>query len=117
MRVQSAAAASVTVVGAVLVTGGATGDHAAGYRIGLALFLVGLVWLIDVRNQKSSKVLMAHQVAVARMSARERQQYAELGWKAAALDALDGEERGGKAEIVRFPGARRHVDVRRNDSA
>ncbi|MGW2742323.1 hypothetical protein [Streptomyces sp. NPDC001450] len=72
-----------------------------------------------VTSRVNAKEIMAHQARVARLSAQERQAYAEMGWKAARLDALTEETPAvaGEAEIVNLPHARHTPNMRRNGSA
>ncbi|MEV8394778.1 MULTISPECIES: hypothetical protein [unclassified Streptomyces] len=115
---QESAALAIAVVGTALVTYGTVVDHLAMYRAGLASLLVGLIALADARNAHAERRLIMHQEAVARLTARERQQYAEMGWKAARLDALEGNTGADEnADIVRFPGTRTHSEMRKDGSA
>ncbi|MFJ6590232.1 hypothetical protein ACIQPP_05310 [Streptomyces violaceusniger] len=111
---------TITVVGAALVTHAILVDHVGTWRAGLATLIVGVGGLVDARNRCYTEALIAHQAEVAKLTVRERWRYAEMGWKAARLDALEGEAgtpEEGDAQILKLPRARSASEARKNGSA
>ncbi|MFF7171142.1 hypothetical protein [Streptomyces pseudovenezuelae] len=74
---------------------------------------------LHLTSRQNAQRVMAHQEQVARSAAQERQRYAEMGYKAARLDALSNETplMAGDADIVNLPHARLSHQMRRNGSA
>lgn len=108
------------IVGIVFAVHGTITDRATTYRTGLVALVVGLAVTIDARGRRNTQRLMEHQTRTAALTMRERQQYAEMGWKAAKLDALNDEytpEIAGGAQIVDLPSARSSSEARRKGSA
>lgn len=94
----------IAAVGAVLVIGSAIADHAALGRIGFVPLLCGLAGAISARAHDDNNRMMALQTQLAHLSARERQRYTELGWRAAEIDRRDAAERAEpQGDVVQFP--------------
>lgn len=104
-----------TVLGTVLAAHGAVTDTAVTYRLGMLVVLLGVAGVLDARIGAKTRRLIEHQISVAKIGAQERQQWAEMGWKAAELSAAPAQsDRGGK--IVDMPTRRAH-EMRRDGSA
>lgn len=122
MRGQRAALvgfAAGAVVGIVLAIHGTIMDRATTYRTGLVALLVGAAGVLDVRSRLNTQRLVEHQARLTEVSMQDRQRYAEMGWKAAKLDAMNGEfaENVDGAQILNLPSSRSSHDMRRNGSA
>lgn len=122
MRVQRAAIvlASVSVVvGIAFAVHGTATDRATTYRTGIVALLVGFVGMVEVRQRLHVQRLMEHQTRTATLATQERQRYAELGWKAAKIDALNEEtpKFAGDAQVVNLPVARSASGAREKGSA
>lgn len=122
MRGQRAAivlASASVVVGAAFALHGTATDRATTFRTGLVALLVGLVGVADARQRLNVQRLMEHQTRTATLAMQERQRYAELGWKAAKIDALSEEtpEFAGDAQVVNLPVARSASSARKKGSA
>ncbi|MFE9810654.1 hypothetical protein [Streptomyces sp. NPDC005548] len=74
---------------------------------------------VELSGRANLQTLMCHQEHVAHVSKVEKQRYAEMGWKAARLDAANDfpPEMVGDADIVNLPRARHFHSVRRDGSA
>lgn len=123
MRGQRAALvgfAAGAVVGIVLTIHGTVMDRATTYRTGLVALLVGAAGVLDVRSRLNTQRLVEHQARLTEVAMQDRQRYAEMGWKAAKLDAMNnGEfsENVDGAQILNLPSSRSSHDMRRNGSA
>lgn len=122
MRGQRAALAGFAagaIVGIVLAIHGTVTDRAATYRPGLVVLLVGVAGVLDARSRLNTQRLVEHQARLTEVSMQDRQRYAEMGWKAAKLDAMNGEstENADGAQILNLPPSRSSHDLRRNGSA
>lgn len=118
-RAAAVLAIATTTVGVVLVAHGTLYETATLYRVGLAVLVIGLAWVLDRRSHRNMQRLMDHQARVARLAVHERQQYAEMGWRAARLEISGNKPvETGDAKIVDLPAARSAVPrVRKNGSA
>ncbi|WP_406337325.1 hypothetical protein [Streptomyces sp. NBC_00649] len=119
-QVTGAAGLSFSVVGAGLIAHSAAADNVATWRTGLAALIIGLIALIDARSTRNRERLLAHQVKVAELTVRERWRYAEMGWKAARLDALEGkteEPDAADAQVYALPAACPRPEARSGGSA
>jgi hypothetical protein len=107
------------IVGIVFAVHGTITERATTYRTGTIALLVGLGVAVDARSRLNTQRLMEHQSRTAALTMRERQQYAEMGYKAARLDALseDAPPIAGDAQIVNLPFARSSSDARKKGSA
>lgn len=111
-------AKACAIVGIALALHGMITDRQLVYRGGMLALLASAAVAILVTSRVNTQEIMAHQARVARLTVRERQAYAEMGWKASRLDALTKETPEGEgAEILDLPGARHPADMRRNGSA
>jgi hypothetical protein len=112
-------AKAFAVVGIVFALHGTVTDRAATYRIGMITMVAAAAASLHLTSRHTAQEIMAQQVHVARLTVQERQAYAEMGYKAARLDALSNEipERAGDAEIVSLPHARDAHQMRRDGSA
>lgn len=115
-RTIGAILAGVTTAGGVLTAHGTLSDTAMTYRAGFAALLIGLAGLVLHRQHCYVHRLMEHQAKLAVLSAQERQQYAEMGWRAAQLDASGGDVIG-SAQVVHLPSTRPSAAHRQNGSA
>ncbi|MEU0675420.1 hypothetical protein ABZ330_21515 [Streptomyces sp. NPDC006172] len=112
-------AKACAVVGIVLALHGAIADRSTTWRAGLLTLVSSIGVSIHLTSRYNTQKLMEHQAQTARLTARERQQYAQMGWNAHAIDALTEEpsETAGDAEVIRLPHARNNPQMRRNGSA
>lgn len=114
-------AGSVVAVGAALVVASAITEHTGQFRIGLVLLLCGLTGVLCARGSSDTSRLIAHQAAASRLTARERQEYVELGWRAKEIDAASMQlrpvESETEAEVVAMPIQRPEPLARRDGSA
>lgn len=110
-----AAYATCAVVGTALAVQGTFTDSPRAYRAGFLILLLALAGVIDTRNRINTQRLVEHATDVGRLSLRERQSFAEMGWKAALLSVEEPTATGG-AEIHEFPSAR-PPRMRRDGSA
>lgn len=79
-------------------------DTAITYRAGMAALLVGLSALIVMCAHRNTLRLMAHCDRLAQTDAQTRQQYAEMGWRAARADASrPPHDPGQGAQILTLP--------------
>ena len=116
----SVAAAMITAVGAALITHATIADNVETWRTGLATLVIGVAGVLVDRSCRNTRKLLAHQAEVARLSVAERWRYAEMGRKAARLDAIEGEEEppeAGDAQVVNLHGACPSSVMRKNGSA
>lgn len=112
-------AKACVIVGITLAAHGTITDQAATFRCGMLILLLSTAAALHMTSRANAREVMAHQVRVARLTAQERQQYTEIGWKAARLDALaeDAPTAAGDADVVRLPRARTAHQMRRDGSA
>ncbi|MYT22792.1 hypothetical protein GTW69_21285 [Streptomyces sp. SID7760] len=97
-------AVAIAAVGAVLVLASALTEESALFRIGLVPLLCGLAGAVSARNHQDNVRLLAFQAQAARLTARERQRYTELGWRAAEINTRTAAEQAEPAgDIVPFP--------------
>ncbi|MFF9088593.1 hypothetical protein ACF1BE_19615 [Streptomyces sp. NPDC014991] len=103
----------------MLALHGIIADRAATFRVGTLALISSAALHLHMTSRLNTHAVMAHQATLARMSMRERQQYAEMGYKARCFEALteDAPETTGAADIVRLPVARHAPQMRRNGSA
>ncbi|GAA3374645.1 hypothetical protein GCM10017750_08890 [Streptomyces racemochromogenes] len=97
-------AVSIAAVGAALVLTSALNDHSGLFRAGLVPLLCGLAGAISARSHHDNVKLLAFQAQAACLTARERQRYTELGWRAAEINmrnTAEPEEPAG--DVVPFP--------------
>lgn len=85
----------------------------------MIVMVVSAAVSLHLTSRHSTQQIMAHQAQVSRLSVQERQAYAQMGYKAARLDALtnDMPETAGDAEVVTLPHARHSHQMRRDGSA
>ncbi|MFD0078177.1 hypothetical protein ACFVIY_37750 [Streptomyces sp. NPDC127166] len=108
----------LAAVGAALVIASTFTDHTGQWRIGLVLLLCGLTGVLCARASADTARLIAHQAAAARLTARERQKYVELGWRAKEIDtATTPQLQSVDAEVVAMPTQRPAPYVTRDGSA
>jgi hypothetical protein len=105
------------IVGIAFALHGTITDRASTYRIGMLTLFLSIGACLHLTSRYNTERLMVHQARVARLTAHERQQYTEMGWKAARLDADEEPPMLGDAEIVNLPRARNSPQIRRNGSA
>ncbi|MBC2864427.1 hypothetical protein [Streptomyces mexicanus] len=103
-------------MGLVLALHGAIAGRTMTYRLGLVILLVGLAGVVETRIRINTHRLIAHQVDIARITAQERQSFAEMGWKACLLSMKSERPNAAGADIVELP-ARRTSEMRRDGSA
>lgn len=96
------------IVGITLALHGTLADCVFTFRTGMLIILVSAAVYLQMTSRANAREVMAHQARLARLSLQERQQYTEMGWKAARLDALtdDAPRAAGDADVVRLPRAR-----------
>lgn len=105
-------------VGAVLITASTFTNHTGQWRLGLVVLLCGLTGVLCARASADTQRLIAHQTAAARLTARERQEYMELGWRAKEIDAATTPQlQSVEADIVPMPAQRPAPYVTRDGSA
>ncbi|MFJ7067548.1 hypothetical protein [Streptomyces sp. NPDC101115] len=106
-------------VGAALVVASTLTEHTGQFRIGLVLMLCGLTGVLCARSAADTERLIAHQTSAARLSARERQEYVELGWRAKEIDVASTQLQPveSDAEVVHMPLQRPDSYARRDGSA
>ncbi|MCX4615753.1 hypothetical protein [Streptomyces mirabilis] len=113
------------VVGITLAAHGIVTDFPGTYRTGFVLLVIGLAGFRDARLrtlterlvEDATERVVEHATNVGRLSLRERQSFAEMGYKAALLSVDQKPPAAGGAEIHEFPAARRDSEMRRNGSA
>jgi hypothetical protein len=105
------------VVGIALAVHGTITDHAVTYRAGVVVLLLGLAGIIDARSRINTERLVEHATEVGRLSLRERQSFAEMGFKAALLSVDRKPAPTGGAEIHQFPSDRRAPHGMRRDGS
>lgn len=112
-------AKACAVVGIVCALHGTVTDRAAIYRIGMITMVASAAASLHFTARHNTQKIMAHQAHAARLPVQERQAYAEMGYKAARLDALSNEipETAGDAEVFNLPRARHSHSMRRDGSA
>ncbi|MFF1483078.1 hypothetical protein ACIGZH_01955 [Streptomyces sp. NPDC058319] len=110
-------ATACVIVGITLALYGTIADRTPAFRVGVLTLLVSSAVALHLTSRANAAAVMAHQTQVARLTVQERQQYAEMGWKAARLDALTGQapEIEGGAEVVILP--RTHSPQMRRDGS
>ncbi|MFE5658314.1 hypothetical protein ACFQ9H_19255 [Streptomyces sp. NPDC056517] len=86
-KVEIVLAGTAAAVGAAMVAASAFTGHTGQFRIGLVVLLCGLTGVLCARASADTARLIAHQTAAARLTARERQEYVEMGWRAKEIDA------------------------------
>ncbi|WP_327162051.1 hypothetical protein [Streptomyces zaomyceticus] len=105
-------------VGAVLIAASTVTNHTGQFRLGLVAMLCGLTGVLCARASADTQRLIAHQSAAARLTARERQEYVEMGWRAKEIDAATTPQlQSVEAEIVQMPLQRPTSYVTRDGSA
>ncbi|WP_399142258.1 hypothetical protein Q3A86_32985 [Streptomyces sp. NBUA17] len=112
-------AKACAIVGIALAAFGIIADRTTEFRSGMLILLVSSAAAVQLTQREHLRQAMAHTARVARLTARERQQWAEYGWRAAQIDALteDTPETAGGAEVVGLPHPRHTPQMRRNGSA
>ncbi|NJP71942.1 hypothetical protein [Streptomyces sp. C1-2] len=112
-------AKACVIVGIALAIHGVLADSALTFRPGILITLLSALAHLHMTSRANTREVMAHRAHLARMSAQERQQYTEIGWRAALLDALteDAPTAADDAEIVHLPRARTTPQMRRDGSA
>lgn len=107
------------VVGIALALHGILSDRAMTYRVGMLTLVTSIGVTLQLTSRAAVQEVVAQQARVARLTVHERQQYAELGYKAAQIDAQTqrAPSRTGDAEVFTFPHARQNPAMRRNGSA
>lgn len=94
----------IAAVGAALVITSTLIGHDVLGRLGFVPLLCGLAGAISARSHEDNNRMMALQTQLARLTARERQQYTELGWRAAEIDRRDAARRAEpQGDLVQFP--------------
>jgi hypothetical protein len=112
-------AKACAIVGIALALHGTLSDRAMTYRMGMLTLVTSIGVTLQLTSRAAVQEVMAQQARVARLGVRERQQYAELGYRAAQIDAQahQAPSRPGGAEVFTFPHARQNPAMRRNGSA
>ncbi|MFD5838176.1 hypothetical protein ACFWHV_32205 [Streptomyces collinus] len=112
-------AKAFAVVGIALALHGTFTDRAATFRAGMLTLVASSGLWIHTTGRINTQRIIEHQDRAARLTAQERQEYAQMGWKAARLDAMTGEGRrmAGDAEVFELPHARHTPRARRDGSA
>ncbi|MEU2739876.1 DUF2964 family protein [Streptomyces sp. NPDC007095] len=112
-------AKACAVVGIAFALHGTIADRDATFRVGMITLIVSVAAAFQLTLRINTQALMAHQTHVARLTVQERQAYAEMGYKAARLDALNeiAPEATGDAQIVNLPFARSSSETRKKGSA
>lgn len=116
-------AKACAVVGIALAAYGTVTDQVAPFRGGMITLIVAAAVHLHITSRADTHAVLAQQASLARLSTRDRQRYAELGYKAALLDALTddaptrGADQAGAADVIDLPHARRAPQMRRDGSA
>jgi hypothetical protein len=112
-------AKACAVVGIALAAYGTSTDRAGAFRSGVVILIAAASVHLHVSSRMDTQTLMAHQVRMARLTMQERQRYAEMGYKAAQIEALadDAPETAEDAQVVRLPLSRKATPIRRDGSA
>lgn len=112
-------AKACAVVGIALAAYGIIADRADAFRTGVLVLLISSAASVQLTQRENLHQVMAHQSHVARLTAQERQQWTEYGWRAAQIDAqTEGTPKtAGGAEVVALPHPRHTPQMRRNGSA
>ena len=109
--------AAGAVVGTAFAVYGIATDSPNTYRAGFLVVLIALAGVLDARIRINTQRLVEHATNVGRLSTRERQAFAEMGWKAALLSVDTKPTATGGAEIHEFPSAARTPKMRKDGSA
>lgn len=117
--------AAGTVVGIVFAIHGTITNSATSFRTGAVVVIIGLAGLLDARARhradEATAAVVAHQASAARLTAQQKQWYAELGWKAAKIDSVNREDalkgNADGAQVFDLPAARASQEIRRDGSA
>lgn len=94
---------TVATVGVATAAQGATTADTMIYRSGLVLLIIGGTALIWCGAQRNARRVMEHQERMLALTARERQDYAEMGWRAAVLEMESTGSVSHEAHVVNFP--------------
>jgi hypothetical protein len=103
-------------IGLATALHGTVADSSTSYRLGMILLLVGLAGIVEARVRINTYTLIEHQIDVARLSAQERQRFAEMGWRAAVLNAVPEQSNTAGGKVVDLP-TRRTPEMRKGGSA
>lgn len=105
-------------VGAALSLYGTLIDRTPLFRVGLLILLISVAVSLHRTCRTSVRQVITHQARVSGLTQQERQQWTELGWNAARIDAMtDHAESAQGAEIVALPSPPDTPPMRRNGSA
>ncbi|WP_031046844.1 hypothetical protein [Streptomyces sp. NRRL F-5650] len=111
-------AKACAAVGAVLAAYGTLVDRTALFRVGLLILLISIAVSLHRTCRTSVRQVITHQARVSGLTQQERQQWTELGWNAARIDAMTDHAEGAQgAEIVALPTPPDAPPMRRNGSA
>ncbi|MEU3289953.1 hypothetical protein [Streptomyces longwoodensis] len=106
-------------MGIALALHGTLMDRAATFRGGMLVLVTSAAALLYATSRLNVKTVLDHQEAMAHLTMRERQEYAQMGYRAREYMewAKGAPEAAEDADVIRFPLPPDEPPLRRNGSA